>query len=415
MVIIQLMKRRNIEGSIAEALDDTPVIYVNGPRQSGKSTLVSAIAEKRGHRYLTLDDAAVLAAATNDAQGFVARLRGPIVIDEVQRAPALLRAIKLAVDRDRRPGHYLLTGSADVLLLPEVSDSLAGRMEIHTLWPFSRGEIEGCRDALVDRLLAPRSLDVPSSTEDINATIDSLFAGGYPEVIARSARRRGAWFGSYVTTILQRDIRDLARIEGLTELPGLLALCAARAGGLLNASELSRSSQLRLTTLKRYLALLETTFLILRVPAWAGNLSKRLVRAPKLYMCDTGLLAHLTGATPAMLATDHTRLGPLLENYVAMEIAKQLTWSDAGARLYHYRTHAGSEVDLVLEDASGSLVGIEVKSCATVSHRDFRALSTLAEAVGPRWRRGVVLYLGSEPIPFGEGLDALPLSALWTG
>lgn len=362
------MRGRHAIDALLDALRDTPVVYVQGARQSGKSTLVRAVAERRRPtRYLTLDTAGVLAAARNDPEGFVAALERPVVIDEAQRAPALALAIKAAVDADRRPGQFLLTGSASVLSLPALSESLAGRMELRTLWPFSQGELRGVRETFVDRIFAARLVtpDTPPDTE--KSLLDRVCTGGYPEIQTRARHaRRLAWFDSYVDAILQRDVRDLARIERLSEIPRLLALLASRAGELLNTADLARTLQVPQTTLKRYLTLMETTFLVRLLPAWFSNLGKRLAKAPKLLLTDTGLLTHLIEADAGRLAGNRTLLGHVLENFVAMELIKQSGWSTRRCRLFHFRTAGGAEVDLVLEDRAGRLVGVEVKCAASV-------------------------------------------------
>ena len=409
------MIRRNISTALQEALGDNPVVLLHGARQTGKSTLAQWLASgEHPARYLTLDDAAVLAAARGDPAGFIAGLEGPVVLDEIQRAPDLFLAIKAAVDRDRGPGRFLLTGSANVMLLPQLSESLAGRMEVLTLWPLSQGEIEGVKEGFIDAVFSD-SLPVKiKNQENLSELIARLLRGGYPVVHGRiSEARQKAWFGSYVTTILQRDVRDLANIEGITALPRLLSLLAARATSLLNLSELSRSIAMPQTTLKRYLALLEATFLIQTRPAWSSNLGKRLVKAPKLVLCDTGLMSHLLGSSKKQLTADTNLLGPLMENFVVMELQKQAAWSQVQPRLFHFRTQTGQEVDLVLEDSAGHVVGIEVKVAATVSTQDFKGLRALAELTGRRFHRGVVLYTGTESVPFGPRLHALPVSALW--
>jgi hypothetical protein len=388
---------------------------LNGARQTGKSTLAREIGSKlRPARYLTMDDAGVLAAARADPEGFVQGLEGSVILDEVQRVPELFLAIKASVDRDRRPGRFLLTGSADVLLLPRVSESLAGRMEILTLWPLSQGEIEGAREGFLDALFG-RAVPSPARRPlPWKEVIERVITGGYPEVLSQSsASRRRAWFGSYITAILQRDVRDLASIESLGQMPRLLALLAARVGSLLNVAELSRSSTLPQTTLKRYLTLFEATFLVQLLPAWSGNLGKRLVKAPKVVLCDSGLTAHLLGAGADRLNEDPSLLGHLLEGFVFAEIKKQSAWSRVRPECFHFRTQTGQEVDLVLEDAAGQVVGIEVKAGVTVTERDFRGLQTLAADAGKRFLRGVVLHAGREPIPFGRNLHALPLDSLW--
>ena len=406
--------KRHLTPALEAALNDTPVVLVVGPRQAGKTTLCRLVAGRRGARLLSLDDAATRAAATADPAGFVASIEAPVVLDEIQKAPALLPAIKLAVDRRRDPGRFLLTGSADILALPRVSESLAGRMEVLTLWPLSQGEIQGRRERFIAAMFGAGA---PPGTGPVEARadlIDLALRGGYPEVLGRKdpARRR-AWFRSYVTTILQRDVRDIAQIGGVAELPRLLSVLAARSSLLVNVADLSRTLGLAHTTLTRYLALLESAFLVRRIPAWAGSRARRAIKTPRLLIPDTGLLGHLAGLTAPRLSEDPTTVGLLLESLVAGELLKQLAWDDAHAELLHFRTHAGREVDLVLEGDDGRLVGIEVKAAAGVGGPDFKGLEALREVAGKRFHRGVVLYTGRETLPFGAGLWAVPLSAVW--
>lgn len=392
---------------------DTPVVLVHGARQTGKSTLVKAYAETtNGARYLTLDDATLLAAATEDPAGFLSRFAGPVILDEVQRAPGLFRAIKLAVDRNRQPGRFLLTGSANVLLLPNLSESLAGRMEILTLWPFAGTELAGNRRSFVDAVFDKGPMPSVTSPEPRPALLQRIVAGGFPEAVGRvSSRRRSAWFGAYITTILQRDVRELSNIEHLTLLPRLLSLLAARAASLLNHSELSRALGLPQSTLKRYMALLETTFLVRQLPSWSANIGKRLVKSSKAMLCDTGLMAYLIGSDSSDPIPDHL-VGALVENYAAMELTKHLGWSRTRAVLYHFRERTGREVDLVLENAAGKVVGIEVKASTSVSRNDFEHLRFLRERLGEHFLRGVVLYTGTESVSFSDKLEAVPLGLL---
>ncbi len=397
-----------------DALSDTPVLLLNGARQTGKSTLVKSIAgNSHPARYISLDEATVLAAIKHDPSGFLSGLDGPVVIDEVQKAPELFPAIKAEVDRNRAPGRFLLTGSANVLLLPRISESLAGRMEILSLWPFSQGELEGIRETFVDALFKTK-LQTDAIQKESSASLQArIISGGYPEAVSRIKNdRRRAWYESYITTILQRDIRDLANIEGLTSLPRLLAIIASRTPALLNFSELSRTLAIPQSTLKRYMTLLEATFFIQHLPAWSGNLGKRLVKTPKLVMSDTGLMSHLLGANSEQMAA-RGFTGPLLENFVIMELKKQITWSDVKPQLLHFRTQAGQEADIVLENRSGKIVGIEVKASSSVTAQDFKGLRALAEATGKSFHRGIVLYTGSESVPFGPEFFALPVNAMW--
>jgi predicted AAA+ superfamily ATPase len=411
---ISAMIQRNIYDPLLRALEDSPVVLLNGPRQAGKTTLVrDLIAGAHPARYMTLDDPVVLAAVHADAAGFIAGLDGPVVLDEIQRAPGIFVAIKAAVDRKRTPGRFLLTGSANVLLLPKVSESLAGRMEILTLWPLSQGEIEGVKESFVDAAFGTGTVSVSKASSAANI-LQRALRGGYPEVQRRPDEdRRRAWFGSYITTILQRDVRDIANIEGLTELPRLLALLAARSASLQNFAELSRSSTIPQSTLKRYLTLLESTYLVQTVRPWSGNLSHRLVKSPKLMLTDTGLMALLAGLSAERLALDGVLKGPLLENFVAMELCKQISWSRTRPELYHFRTQTSQEVDLVLEGPGGMIVGIEVKASSSVGPDDFKGLRVLASELGRKFHRGFVLYSGAEVVPFTANLQAVPISALW--
>jgi len=407
------MIQRNITPNLSAALADTPVVLLNGARQTGKSTLVKAIAS-RNHisRYISLDDLSALSSVRHDPSGFLGGLEGPVIIDEVQKAPDLFVAIKKEVDLDRKPGRFLLTGSANVFLLPRLSESLAGRMEILTLWPFSQGELSGIQERFIDALFEEKTSFRGTGGEDSGEVLDKVIAGGYPEVLRRSPARRRAWFGSYIMTILQRDVRDLAHIEGVSHLPKLLSLLAVRVPAFLNFAEFSRTTAIPQRTLKRYMALLETTFLIQNIPAWSAHLGKRLVKAPKLFMNDTGLKAHLLGISSGSMLMEGMS-GPLLENFVIMELRKQISWSSTQAQMFHFRTQTGQEVDLILEDPQGRLVGIEVKAGKTIGAQDFKGLRAFAEMTGKRFRRGVVLYTGKEVIPFGSNLHAVPVNVLW--
>ena len=413
------MLRRHLIDRLLDGLADTPAVLVNGARQTGKSTLVqSAELAGQNRQYLTFDDPGILAAAKRDPNGFVAGLNMPVTLDEVQHVPEIFPVIKAAIDRKRQPGQFLLTGSANVMLLPKLSASLAGRMEVLPLWPFSQGEIHGAQESFVDTLFSQKSVGWTGKTATVprDELLETALAGGYPLAVARqSATRRDAWFQSYVMTMLQRDIRDLANIADVTAVPRLLSVVAARAGGLLNFADLSRSVALPQTTLKRYFALLEGTFLVQLLRPWARNLGKRVIQTPKVYLNDTGLLAYLLGATVDRLKAEGNLAGGVLENFVLMELRKQSTWSSTTQpELFYWRTASGQEVDVVLEDRAGRVVGVEVKAAATLSGNDVRGLQALATAAGKHWVRGVVLYAGTEVIPFSANLHGVPISRLWS-
>jgi uncharacterized protein len=415
VVYYSIMIERHLTKRILTALRDSPVVYLQGARQTGKSTLAKKIAEDLyPAQYYSLDTLSVLAAAQNDPEGFIAGLNGPAVIDEVQRAPELMLAVKSAVDADRKPGRFLLTGSASVLVLPKISESLVGRMELHTLWPFSQGEIQARRESFIEAVFQKKmTLNNPPRIAE-KQLFKRILLGGYPEPIARKNKeRRDAWFASYLTTILQRDVRDLANIERLTEMPRLLQLLSTRAASLLNYADVARSMSLPQTTLKRHMALMESLFLLKLLPAWSKNPGKRLVKSPKLLISDTGLLSYMLDLDMERLRIDRTRLGYFLENFVAMELFKQLGWSKKRCNLYHFRTEGGYEVDLVLEDPSGGIVGIEVKSTSSAVAQDFKGLKELADMAGERFVRGVVLYTGNTVVPFSRNLAAMPISVLW--
>lgn len=413
----KVMFRRNLTGQLIEALADTPAVLVNGARQTGKSTLVQSKEVAEGlRRYLTFDDPGILAAARSDPNGFLAGLPFPVTLDEVQHVPDLFPVIKTAIDRRRQPGQFLLTGSTNVMLPPKITESLAGRMEILTLWPFSQGEMKDHREGFVDSLFSPKPMNWSSKFQNIDweALLDLLVAGGYPPAVARhNPARRDAWFQSYIMTMLQRDIRDIANIADVTAIPRLLSVVAARAGSLLNFADLSRTMTLPQSTLKRYFALLEGTFHVQLLRPWARNLGKRVIQTPKVYLNDSGLLAYSLGATVDRLKAEGNLTGAVLENFVMMELRKQCAWSTAQPEIFFWRTTSGVEVDFVLENREGKVVGVEVKASATLGSRDARGLRELADAVGKNWVRGVILYAGREVIPFASNLHGGPITSLW--
>jgi predicted AAA+ superfamily ATPase len=409
------MYRRNLREAVITALSDTPAVFLQGPRQAGKSTLAQKIAESdHPAQYLSLDDAAVLSAAKEDPQGFISGLSGSVVLDEVQRVPELLLAIKREIDKHREPGKFLLTGSADVLLVPKISESLSGRLEILTLWPLSQGELADHTEGFIDKIFGSSLPSIVPRREDKANLMARMLTGGYPEVSARNDReRQQAWFGSYITTILQRDIRDLASIDALADVTRLLSILAASTSHVLNFSDLSRGISVPLTTLRRYTKLLEATFLLHQLPAWFRNLGKRLVKTAKVILSDSGLAAHLIGVDNSRLLSDPHAGGQILETFATMELLKQTGWSKTKPRLFHYRTHSQREVDVVLENRAGQIVGIEIKSSTSLKSDASSGLKSLAESSGESFLRGVILYLGEQIVPFSPRIHAIPLPALW--
>jgi len=408
------MIKRAVEGRIRAALADTPVVLIHGARQTGKTTLARHLAGKTGATYLTMDDAGTLAAAAGDPQGFIRDLPPRTILDEIQRVPELFPAIKLEVDRHRTPGRFLLTGSANVLALPHLSESLAGRMEVIPLFPFAQSEIERHRGNFVDWIFGRTSPRAGEWGREGPGWVHRVCEGGFPEAVRRKdAGRRDAWFASYITTVLQRDVRDLARVDGLVALPHLLGLLASRTAGLLNLADIARTVGVPHTTVTRYCALLEMLFLVMRLPPWFANIGKRLSKTPKIHLCDTGLAAHLLHLSAERVRKEMILMGGMLESFVVMELMKHASWAATPVRLFCYRTVAGSEVDVVLEDRRGMLVGVEVKASGTIRKDDFKGISALMNAVGKRFLRGVVLYTGTDAVPFGAQKWALPIHALW--
>ena len=402
---------RHAAKPVATALADTPVVMVNGPRQCGKTTLVRDFATA-GRRYISLDDETQLAAAKDDPVGFLRPL-DQAVLDEIQRAPELLRAIKLSVDQDRRPGRFLLTGSADLLTLPTVSDSLAGRMEIVTLLPLSQAEIARTRSRFLDQVFTG-TLRQPAGTSTGADLLQRVLRGGYPEMLRRDdPGRRRNWARDYVAAIVQRDVRDVSAIERLDVMPHLLRILAQQSGQLTNFTQIGGQISLDDKSVRRYLGVLEQLYLLRRLEPWHSNKLSRLIKTPKLHFLDSGLLAALLGATPERVSEDRSILGSLLETFAYGEVLKAATAGERSITLHHYRDKDRNEVDLVLEDETGAIVGLEIKASATVRPTDFMGLRKLQAATGKHFRLGVVLHDGDGVTGFGENLLAAPLSCLW--
>jgi predicted AAA+ superfamily ATPase len=406
---------RSLKAPLLAALGDTPVVMLVGARQTGKSTLVTSFGARDAADYLSFDDPTVLAAARADPVGFVNGLAESAILDEVQRAPELFLPIKAAVDRDRRPGRFLLTGSANPLFIPAVADALVGRMEVLTLWPFSAAELEGRPERRPTELLLAEQPRLP---ERLGANREKLAArlvrGGLPEAVRRDdSDRRGRWFSSYLTTILERDVRAIADIARLEQLPAVLTAVALRSRGPLNRSVLSQDLGIPGSSIERYLTLLERVFLARRLPAWHNRLHPRLVKSPKLLLSDSGLLCHLLRLDVERLLSDPTSLGLVLEAFVGMELVKAAGLDGVAPSVMHYRTPKGTEVDFILEAADGRIAAIEVKAASSVGPADFKRFDRLRESLGPRFVRGVVLYTGDHVLPFGKGLAAWPVSVLW--
>lgn len=405
---------RYISEKLELALSDNPVILIHGPRQCGKTTLAKKIGDARGYAYRSFDDSSYLEMALSDPMGFVADLPEKTVLDEVQRVPGIFAPLKAKIDEDRRPGRVIMTGSANVLLVPKLSDSLAGRMEVLNLHPLAQCEIEGCDPGFLGKLFGVGFKQ--EKYRRLGAELaDRIATGGYPMALARPPKRRSDWYENYVHTLIQRDISDLARVNSLEILPKLLEAVAGQTASLFNVSELACPFELSRPTIRTYTNLLQAIFLLDILPPWHSNRLKRLIKTPKLHVTDSGLAAALSGLDPESMLSDRVRLGQLLETFAYQELKRQASWSASRIRFYHFRDKDGVEVDLVLEKGAGMVAGVEVKASSTVQSQDFKGLRKLKDAAGKKFAGGIVLYDGETSGRFEESLYAVPIAALWEG
>ena len=404
---------RFAENHLREALEDSPVVLIHGPRQCGKTTLAQVIAAQLPYAYLNFDDQVIQNAAEADPAGFVADLPDLVILDEVQRTPSIFAAIKTAVDRNRVAGRFLLTGSTNILLLPRIADSLAGRIQIQQLHPLAQSELNRKPSRFLDALFE-RDFKTHQSARLGTELIERIVAGGFPAALSRPTdRRRTVWYRDYLEALVQKDVRDISRIRSLHTLPRLLTLAATQTAQLLNTTSLASSFQISRPTIQDYLTLLERMFILDTLPPWHNNRLRRLIKTPKLHLSDTGLACALQGVTVKDLQSNRTLLGNLLETFVFQELRRLASWHDADHTFSHFRTRDGVEADIVIERGSQALAAIEVKAAATVKATDFRGLRTLREAVGHRFKAGVVLYDGENYVSFGKDLFAIPIRALW--
>lgn len=407
------LRPRHATDAVSDALSDTRVVLVNGARQAGKSTLVRSVAHALEASWRDLDRTDDRQAALTDPVGFVEE-NTLMVIDEIQRVPELLLPIKVTVDEDPRPGRFLLTGSARVLGLRNLPDTLVGRMETIELWPFSQGEIDAAPDGFIDVVFR----DGPAVKMDSQVSrveySERIVRGGFPEAVARTdPRRRARFLDGYVQNLIERDVRQLSEIERVPQLTTMVRLLAGRSATLVNAARLANELQVARGTAQRYLRLLEEIYLIKRIPGWSRNIGTRATSTPKVVFVDSGVAARMLALDAHALRRSGAALGPLLEGFVISEVARQATWCQTPVELYHYRDHNKVEVDLVLEDRRGVVVGIEVKAGSTVRADDFRGLNTLADRLGDSFLVGIILYTGQHTLPFGPRMRAMPVSAVW--
>lgn len=405
------MYPRFIESSIRAALKDTRVVAVAGPRQSGKSTLVRAIAGA-GATYLSLDEGINLRAAADDPTGFIRRTRGLTVIDEIQRVPELLLAIKLAVDEDPAPGRFLITGSADIRTLASVQDSLAGRIEVIELLPLAQDEIARRPSRFLAEVFAGRVPEGPVLGPGDLPKI--IAAGGFPEALARTNRaRRRNWFDAYARALIEQDVADIAQLDRRRDLPRLVELLARHCSEMVNLAQLGAQLSMDGKTVDRHIGVLEQMFLVRRVRPWFRNELKRLAKMPKLHFLDAGLAAAMRRLDPETLGPDRVSLGPLTETFVYAELAKQGGRSGEGISIHHYRDHDGGEIDFILENWNRDIVAIEVKAGATVRPEAFAPMRKLAAVLGDKFAGGIVLYDGRQRVQYAEKLWAVPIASLW--
>ncbi len=408
--------KRGLRTGLQTALEDTPVVCVLGARQCGKSTLVAQFAPER--TYITLDDAAYLNAAQIDPQGFITSLPDFVTIDEIQRAPALTLAIKCSVDADRRPGRFLLTGSANLLQLPRLADSLAGRMEVLNLHTFSESEKSAMPGLFLHNWLNGElrpSFHVREQTPP-SELITRMVAGGYPEACQRAPIRATRWLQQYLNAIIERDIHDVAQVVDATHIARLMTMIAHRNATLLNISNLANALKITRPTIERHLSILEKLFLVRRLPAWHGNPGKRLVKTPKLHICDSGLAATLAGLQAKNWIPQRPRFGHLLESFIVQQLITQAGWTTPELQFWHYRDKDKVEVDCVITLAD-QVWGVEIKLAQAVSPSDTRGLQRLAALAGEHFQGGIVFYDGSDILPMGDAhgkdLLAVPIAMLW--
>ncbi len=404
---------RLLTDALLRGLHRSPAILITGARQTGKSTLAKHLTEKKGYTYITFDDLGYLAAAKEDPMGFIDGIEKPVILDEVQRIPHIFLPIKKDIDEHREAGRYILTGSANPLLIPRLGESLAGRMEHYTLYPFSMGELLGTPEKFIDSAFKGDISVFNAEKIGKEELVERMVIGGFPPVQGNDLEGRRKWFQGYISAIIERDVKDFANIRGLTQFPALLTIIASRAGGLSNVAELSRASGITLKTLHRYMLLLRAFFLTLELKPWHADVGTTLVKSPKLYLVDTGLLAYCRKVNAENILTNNELMGTFFENFVVTELLKQVGWSKKFVELYHYRTPYGVEVDVILQDESGNVVGIEIKSSNTADRSMFRGLKHVKKKLGDRFVQGIVIYTGSEKIPFGKDFVALPVTSLW--
>lgn len=413
-----IVPRRALNVALSR-MTESPVVLLQGARSVGKSTLLQSIASPLGSTVIDLDDLETREAVRADPNLF-ATGESPVVIDEYQFVPEILAAVKAELNRDLRPGRYVLAGSTSYSTLPVVARALTGRMSRVDVRPLSQGEIDERRETFLERLVFnPESLlDDSAISVERGEYIERIISGGMPLALrARSDSARARWFGEYIDLVVERDVLELARIQQRRQLPRLLEQVASQTGQLLNVSKAARSIGMDSSVAENYVKLLEAVYLIQRLPAWGTTTRSRVSKTPKAYVVDSGAAALLLRLTRQKLsipsASSATEFGHLLESFVVGELLKQADWLEEPAQLGHWRIHDGGEIDVVIELLDGSLYTIEVKSGSRVTSRDLRATMAFMDRFDERFIAGTVLYTGKYSYRASDRILVLPISKLW--
>ncbi len=407
------MYKRHILNELEQYLKIFPAVLLTGARQTGKTTLVDELAKNKGYYFVTLDDDLTLSNALRDPSGWIMALPKPVIIDEVQRAPEIFLAIKLDIDNNRVPGRYLLTGSSNPLLSPDLADSLAGRMGILNLYPLSQGELLRKEETFISRVFADTFKIEKVEPLILQNLYQMIIRGGFPLVQSlQEMQDVKRWFKSYLQTMLERDVTDIANIEGLREFPRLLRLLALRSSMVINVADLSRLLGMVSMTLNRYIGILEAIFFVNFLPAWYTNLGKRVKKSPKLHLCDTAMMAQLIDIDEVRLQNDQSLAGYFLETFIFSELRKQKSWSSIPCELFHFRD-GDNKVDLVLEKPNGSIVGIEVTFSRSLNSDDSKGLRHLQKIAKKNFKRGIILHPGAQIEFLGDDVWAVPIQTLW--
>ena len=392
---------------LSEALRHFPVVLLTGSRQVGKSTLALTVMDN----YITLDDIVAYSSAKADPGLFIQSLKKPVVIDEIQKAPEFLNAIKMDVDRKRVNGSYLLTGSTNILAYKNIADTLAGRMAILELFPLSCKEIAAKSENVIDILFSGSLEDISFSMLDSERIINQIIKGGYPEVQRiDTSMVRYLWFSSYIRTYIERDVRDIGELRNIDKFIKMYNMLAARSGNMLNKSDIARDVGIDIKTLDNYLELLELVYQVYRLMPYSRNISKRFIKTAKLFFTDSGILSHLLGVSTNEDFMISPYKGSIFETFIFSEILKAVRYSEKPSNIFFYRTFDRKEIDFIVERGK-NIIAIEVKFSKTVTKEDFKYIADLKSRVN--LMAGYVLYMGERLLPFGDSLFAMPVSVLF--